>query len=207
MKMTTANQPGTEELAYTRSLQTRGSVWWKQVLCVQAPYRWNIRRLVQGFVLDLGCGLGRNLAHLDGRGVGVDHNPHSVAVARTRGLQAFVPAEFAASPFNRPGRFDALLLAHVVEHMTPAEAVDLVRRHLPLVRASGQVIVICPQEAGYASDPTHVTFMRFAELRALAHAAGLTFEREYSFPFPRFVGRIFRHNEFVMVARNAVGPN
>jgi hypothetical protein len=38
---------------------------------------------------DVGCGLGRNLGHLDGNGVGVDHNAESVAIAQSRGLRAF----------------------------------------------------------------------------------------------------------------------
>ncbi len=51
---------------------------------VQAPYRRNIRRLEPGFVLDVGCGLGRNLRHLEGNGVGVDHNPDAVEACRAR---------------------------------------------------------------------------------------------------------------------------
>jgi len=199
--MTNTNRPGTEDLDYTLRLQRRGSRWWKRALCAQAPYRWNIRRLVKGFVLDVGCGIGRNLLHLDGTGVGIDHNPHSVEIVRALGLQAFGPDEFDKSVFNVPDRFDAMLLAHVAEHMTPDEAAGLIRKYLPLVRKSGQVILICPQEAGYRSDPTHVTFMGFDKLRALAQTLGLAVKREYSFPFPRFCGWFFRHNEMILVAQ------
>jgi len=45
---------------------------------VQAPYRRNLRRLVgDRAVLDVGCGIGRNLANLGPGSVGVDHNAHS----------------------------------------------------------------------------------------------------------------------------------
>ncbi len=45
-----------------------------------------LTRINPGFVLDVGCGLGRNLANIGGYGVGVDHNSESVAVACSRGL-------------------------------------------------------------------------------------------------------------------------
>jgi len=174
---------------------------WKRWLGVQAPYRWNLRRLRLGFTLDLGCGTGRNLAHLDGHGVGIDHNPHSVAVARERGLEAYTNDEFLRTPHARPGRFDALLVAHVLEHLDAADAGALLAAHLPWVRAGGTVVLITPQEAGYARDATHVRFTGFAELEALLGANGLTPLRRYSFPFPRAVGRVFPHNEFVVLAR------
>jgi SAM-dependent methyltransferase len=168
---------------------------------VQAPYRWNLRRLELGFTLDLGCGTGRNLAHLGGNGIGIDHNPHSVAAARARGLEAYTGEEFRGSRHATPGRFDALLVAHVLEHMPLAEAKVLVGEHLVYVKGGGRVVLITPQEAGFASDGTHVAFTGFAELERVLAAHGLALERRYSFPFPRFVGRVFPHNEFVVVGR------
>ena len=61
--------------------------------------------------------------------------------------------------------------------------------------------VITPQERGYASDATHVTFMDYAEVGRLAGYLGLTVEREYSFPLPRAFGKLFTYNEFIVVAR------
>src|SRR3954452_12417168 len=107
--------------AYTDRLNRLESVWWKRLLDVERPYRWYLQRLQLGFTLDVGCGVGRNLINLDGNGVGVDHNQTSVAEARSRGLTAMTPDDFAASEYARPGRFDTLLLAHVVEHMSAAE--------------------------------------------------------------------------------------
>lgn len=174
---------------------------WKRWLDVQAPFRWNLRRLDPGFTLDLGCGIGRTLLHLAGRGVGVDTNADCVRTARQRGLQAFLPVEFRSSEYNRPGRFDTLLLAHVLEHMTEDQAVALVRDHAGLVRDGGQLIVLAPQEAGFRSDPTHVQLMDFDALRRIASEAGFQPGRCYSFPFPRWMGRVFTYNEFVLVAR------
>jgi SAM-dependent methyltransferase len=186
---------------YAQRLVALQTARWKRWLAVQAPFGWNLRRLAPGFTLDLGCGIGRNLLHLRGLGVGIDTNPHCVRVARTRGLVAFTPEEFAGSVYNRPGRFDSLLLAHVAEHLAEDDTIGLIRRCRPLVRPHGQLILMCPQEAGFASDPSHVEFMDFQRLAGIASRTGFPPERSFSFPFPRWAGRFFTYNEFVLVGR------
>lgn len=185
---------------YAERLQRLEGTRWKQVLHVQAPYRWNLRRLALGRTLDVGCGIGRNLRQLPGS-VGVDHNATSVTTARARGLTAYTPQELRDAPGVTPGSFDSMLLAHVVEHMTEADAVALVGEYLPYLRPGGRVAWITPQEKGYPTDPTHVRFVGYPELDALAAKLGLTVERRLSFPFPRWAGRAFAYNEFVVVAR------
>ena len=191
----------TRDREYTERLIRLQRAAWKRWLDVQAPYRWNLRRLEPGFTLEVGCGIGRNLAHLRGQGVGLDHNAHSVAAARASGLRAFTPEEFQDSAWNRPGVFDSLLLSHVAEHMRRDQLVSLLRTHVPYVRPGGQLILITPQEAGFASDPSHVEFMDLALLRAVAQELGLEAVRDFSFPFPRRFGRLFVYNEFVSVSR------
>lgn len=191
----------TQEARYTDRLIREQTIWWKRLLDVQAPYRWNVRRLQPGFTLDVGCGIGRNLGHLRGQGVGIDHNPLSVGQARARGFSAFTPEEFWKSPFNLARHFDSLLLAHVAEHMHQHEVVEVLKMYLGLLKPAAQLIMITPQEAGYRSDATHVEFMDFAKLRSIASALGFTTLKEYSFPFPRPVGRLFRYNEFISVSR------
>ena len=193
----------TDEPGYTSRLSRLESVWWKRWLDVQRPYRWNLRRLGLGFVLDVGCGTGRNLVNLGGRGagIGVDHNPASIAAARARVLDAFLPDEFRASRHAAGKQFDALLLAHVLEHMPRGEATALVASYLSYVKPRGQVVLITPQEAGYRSDETHVEFTDLDALAEIAGATGLEITRRYSFPLPRPCGKLFTHNEFVLVAR------
>ncbi|HRE00132.1 MAG TPA: methyltransferase domain-containing protein, partial [Ilumatobacteraceae bacterium] len=152
-----------------------------------------------GRVLDIGCGIGRNLGHLDGNGVGVDHNPDCVAACRARGLIAFTPDEFATSAEARPAGFDSLLFAHVLEHLTETDAVALVRQYLPFLRDGGRVLVITPQPRGQASDATHVTMFDEPAVRRLAVMAALQVDSIRSFPFPRPVGRVFTHNETVSI--------
>lgn len=191
----------TKESAYTERLLRLESVWWKRLFDRQAPYRWNLRRLNLGVVLDLGCGVGRNLINLNGAGVGVDHNAHSIQVCRERGLTAYESREFPSTPYAVNERFDSMLIAHVLEHMPLENATELLKGYIPYVKKGGAVVIICPQERGYASDPTHVQFRDFDQLHTIGTGAGLRPEKAYSFPFPRWVGRFFTHNEFVSVFR------
>ena len=187
-------------IEYARRLQRLDASWWRRLLNVQAPYRWNIRRLELGRTLDVGCGIGRNLAHLDGNGVGVDHNSESVRIARERGFTAFTVSQFARSEFAVPGAFDSLLFAHVLEHMDEAEGSALLGEYLPYLAPGGKACFITPQERGYRTDETHVRFVDFDALRGLVEGAGLQPERSFSFPFPRTLGTMFPYNEFVVVA-------
>jgi 2-polyprenyl-3-methyl-5-hydroxy-6-metoxy-1,4-benzoquinol methylase len=200
-RIASKNSSGTKDREYSIRLASEESAWWKRILNVQAPYRWNLQRLDPGFTLDIGCGLGRNLKNLSGNGVGIDHNSHSVEIAKTRGFQAFNPESFEKSPFNKPASFDSILLSHVVEHMGEAEVKQLLDTYMHLLKPRGQVIFITPQEYGFRSDPTHIQFMDFAKLRSIASKSGLRVVREFSFPFPRPFGRFFKYNEFVCVCR------
>ncbi len=157
-----------------------------------------------GFTLDIGCGIGRNLINLDGNGVGIDHNRKSIEIAKSRGLRAFTADEFNASSFNAPGRFDSILLSHVAEHMTEPEVIALLKSYLHLAKPGAQAIIITPQEMGYRSDPTHVQFMDFEILERIVSQSGLVPVKQYSFPFPRPFGRVFKHNEFVSVSKKPV---
>jgi len=198
-----AQDPGapTAGAEYAERLQRLEGARWKRLIDVQAPYRWRLRRLRLGRTLDVGCGICRNLAHLGGEAIGVDHNATAVAVARSRGLRAWASEEFATSADAAPGAYDALLLAHVVEHMPEPEAQGLLRQYLPYLRPGGRVVLVTPQEKGYASDGTHVRFVDLDGLDALCAAVGLEPVRRSSFPFPRPAGRFFTYNEFWHVSR------
>ncbi|WP_246139995.1 class I SAM-dependent methyltransferase [Protaetiibacter larvae] len=194
--------PSTRGDDYAARLDRLQNKWWKKALDVQRPYRWNLRRWELGATLDVGCGNGRNLVSLPPGSVGVDHNPALVAAARNRGCEAYTDGEFFADPvLSRPGRFDSLLAAHLIEHLVPADARVILGSYLSSIRPGGRVLFITPQERGHASDPTHLAFTDHAALRTLARDLGLEILTTYSFPFPRFMGRLFIYNEFVLVAR------
>jgi 2-polyprenyl-3-methyl-5-hydroxy-6-metoxy-1,4-benzoquinol methylase len=188
---------------YTRRLQRLSGRRWKRF--VPNPYRWNVRRLARGRVLDIGCGIGRCLDFVRPRGVGVDPNESAVAVCKEKGHQAFTPDEFAKVyevPKSAP-QFDTLLCSHVLEHLDEATGVALLQTYLPYLDDGCRVVLITPQERGQRSDSTHVRFMDAATLTELADKVGLEILRMRSFPFPRFVGRWFIYNETVTTARAA----
>ncbi|WP_060180397.1 class I SAM-dependent methyltransferase [Streptomyces sp. IMTB 1903] len=195
----TPSTPSTATSDYTRRLARLERSGLKRLLPTQAPYRWHLRRLRLGRVLDVGCGLGRNLANCGPDSVGVDHNRHSVRTCRERGLNAYTPDGLAEAPDCGPGSFDSLLLAHVLEHVEEGTAAMLLEQYLPLVRPGGSAVMITPQEVGFRSDATHIRWVGFEELRRHAAKAGVAVRRTYSFPFPRPAGRFFPYNEFVLV--------
>jgi 2-polyprenyl-3-methyl-5-hydroxy-6-metoxy-1,4-benzoquinol methylase len=152
-------------------------------------------------VLDVGCGIGRNLGYLkDPKSVGVDHNDHSVQFANDKGFSAFVPDTFRQKFTSDVGQFQSMLLSHVIEHMTLSEARSLIFEYLPYVKSGGEVIVICPQERGYASDATHVTFFDKQDIEELLTDLGLIPKKSYSYPLPRKFGKAFIYNEIVVRA-------
>ena len=175
-------------------------MWWKRLLPTQAPYRLHLRSLRLGRTLDVGCGLGRNLVALSPGSVGVDHNPHSIALCRERGLSAWTTDEFPSSPDAREGSYDSLLMAHVLEHVDAATADEIWATYRRYLRPRGRVVLICPQERGYESDETHIRFVDENGLRSTAHGWGALPLRGYSFPLPRTFGRFFAYNEFVCLA-------
>jgi SAM-dependent methyltransferase len=198
----TKNKPiqNTKSPTYADILKEKQTVKWKTLLDVQAPYRWHLRSLKPGYILDIGCGIGRNLKHIKGNGVGIDHNSQMVEMVKSLGMSAFTVEEFKGSGSDIPNHFDSLLLAHVAEHMTKTEAVDLIKKYLPYLKPGGRLIIFTPQEAGYKSDSTHVEFMDFSKLRDISKQLNLIAIKEYSFPFPRFIGPLFTYNEFVSIS-------
>jgi 2-polyprenyl-3-methyl-5-hydroxy-6-metoxy-1,4-benzoquinol methylase len=186
---------------YALRLQRLSGRWWKKL--VPNPYRWNVRRLATGRVLDVGCGIGRCLDFIRPRGVGVDPNTTAVEMCRHHGLEAYTPEEFAAvhTTSEPASEFDTLLCAHVLEHLDELSGVELIRANLPHIATGGRVVLITPQERGQRSDSTHVRFMDTAALTSLVANCGLELERVSSFPLPRAFGRWFVYNETVVVAR------
>ena len=139
-----SDRDDTRSDAYTRRLETLADAGWKRFFDVQAPYRWNIRRLDLGFTLDVGCGIGRNLLHLGGHGVGIDHNADSIEVAKQRGCTALTSDTFDDSEHARADHFDSLLLSHVVEHTLSSEASDLGTHYLCCCPLPGNCCPISP---------------------------------------------------------------
>lgn len=185
---------------YTNRLAKIEQSRWKTWLGPLNPYRWNIRRLCVGAVLDVGCGIGRNLRYLDRPGaVGVDHNKSSVDYTKSLGHNAYVTSEYEQLKGDLIESFDSLLISHVLEHLSFVDAIQLVSDYLPAVKDGGKIIIICPQERGYDSDATHVTYFDESLLNQISNhfnGSGIQYK---SFPFPNWMGKFFIYNEHVLV--------
>jgi len=189
---------GPEYAARLQALQNRS---WKKRWSALNPYRWHIRRITDGKVLDIGCGAGRCLAFIPDRSVGVDHNERLVEICRNSGLRAYTPGDFRKRFALSDSKFDTVLLSHVLEHMDVQQARDLIETYLPFCRDGCNLILITPQEVGFLSDTTHVEFMDFDKLSQIGSALGFEEIRHYSYPFIRPVGKLFVYNEFVYIGR------
>lgn len=193
----------TSDKKYAQRLIVRQNKNWKTILRVQKPYEWHLRLLKPGKTLDIGCGIGRNLKHLSKSSVGVDHNKHLIHQLKELGYTGFTTADFTKSKYNLKASFDSLLFSHILEHMKPSEAKNLIRQYLPTLKSGGKVIIFCPQQIAYRDDPTHVTYCDFEVLEKIIQDCGLTLTKRYSFPFPKIFGSVFKYNEFVVIAQKS----
>ena len=83
--------------------------------------------------------------------------------------------------------------------MGAEEARALIQGYLPYIKQQGRIIIMTPPEGGYRSDSTHVTFSDDGDLCQMLTELGCVIEQSASFPFPRWVGKLFIYNEFVVV--------
>ncbi len=173
----------------------------------QLPYQNHLRLLRLKRVLEIGCGAGRNLRTCSKESVGIDHNLLLVNACKKMGLTTFSTEEWESRVGNEnSGSFDTLLISHVAEHIQYSDFVTLLKKYSQYLKSNGRVVVLCPQERGYASDATHIEFMNFERLESSFIDASLNegfkykVNQRYSFPFPRFMGKYFLFNEFVVIA-------
>jgi SAM-dependent methyltransferase len=97
-------------------------------------------------VLEIGSGFGRKQALLRRLGfakvAGVERNPAVAQAARDAGFD--VADEAAFDPAQAEGRYDLLVLAHIIEHMGPDDLLVFLERWLRVVRPGGRVLVVTP---------------------------------------------------------------
>jgi len=115
-------------------------------------------------VLDIGCGDGVFLDLLAARaiqGVGVERDPDAAHAARQRGHEVHC-ADALRFLASRPGPFNGVFVGHVVEHMVPADARDLVRLCERELAPLGTLVILTPNYRDFVvrrqfwADPTHV---------------------------------------------------
>jgi 2-polyprenyl-3-methyl-5-hydroxy-6-metoxy-1,4-benzoquinol methylase len=178
----------------------------KDFLQINRIYALSLRRIKLGKTLEVGCGVGRLLRYLP-NSTGIDHNVLSIEYAKKSGCNAFTVEEFESFMKGRPNLevFDSIIFPHVIEHLNDSDAREIVNKYLPYLKCSGSLVFICPQEAGYASDTTHVKFYDIHDLVHLGETFGFSLSNKFSFPLPRVFGKFLRFNEHVVQMKKSLG--
>lgn len=132
--------------------------------------------------LDVGCGAGMLLRYLRSRGyrdsVGLEVNALQVAQATDLTGAIVVVDDTAAWLRERPASFDLITCIDVLEHISRADRVDLVRELRRALRPDGRLICTAPNaNAGLAgrwryNDYTHRVSFTEHSLTYLLRAAG-----------------------------------
>ena len=121
--------------AVTLDLEERAVLGFVNRSCAGQPGRARI--------LDVGCGKGRYLRLLRAVGyspTGVEVNPDIVRANRNAGFDCFTPKQLTADA----GSFDAVLMSHVIEHLSPADLVRFMDEYLDRLRPGGYLIIATP---------------------------------------------------------------
>jgi len=185
---------------YALRLQQISKKRYKRLLKPINPYRMNLRRLVRGNCLEVGCGIGRNLGYLDNpNNVGIDLNTYALDVAKSLGHTVMLNSDLR-SDVQYLSAFDNLLFSHVLEHMNQESATQLIQDYLPYLNKTGKIVIICPQQRGFNSDPSHVEFMDFEKLSAIVSRCDMKVISASSHPLPLVFSKAFIYNEFVVTA-------
>ena len=100
------------------------------------------------YILDVGCGRGRNLKFLKALGhevVGVDVNPEIVAANCRANLQTLTVDEAR----KMSDGFDVLLCSHIIEHFAPAQLLEFLNEWLDRLQVGGCLIILTPLMSPY----------------------------------------------------------
>jgi 2-polyprenyl-3-methyl-5-hydroxy-6-metoxy-1,4-benzoquinol methylase len=109
-------------------------------------------------IVDLGCGRGEMLEMLREKGIpakGVDGDKESVAICRSKGLEAEEGDLFQWLEAQPDGAFEVLFCCQVIEHLPPLELPRFVRLCAAKVERGGVVIYETPNPECLAIFATH----------------------------------------------------
>ena len=116
-------------------------------------------------VLDIGCGRGEFLELLKEAGIparGIDLSAESVALCRSKGLDAEVADLFSYLDALPDGALDGIFCAHVIEHLPPTRLPEMLRLACAKLGAGGLLALETPNPeclailaSHFYIDPTH----------------------------------------------------
>jgi SAM-dependent methyltransferase len=172
---------------------------------VKGFYLREVLRDVRGPTLDFGCGAGQLLRRLPPGSAGIEINPHLIEALSREGLEVIAydaSADDFAFTTIPVGRFETLVMSHVLEHFDNAD--QILKKLLRSCARIGirRVVLVLPGACGYRSDPTHKTFVNaeYIQSRQLAQCEGFTMARASYFPLDwSGIGEYFVFHEFKLV--------
>ena len=198
MKNKIEPQPiSTKNHQYADRLISLQSTWWKEKFFFLNPYLVHVRIITRGRVLEVGSGIGRNLRVLRQGSLGVDHNKFAVEYARKKKLSSLTVNDFFTKSRKVRSVFDTLLLSHVLEHVDSETQEQIFDQFIPFLASGAKIVLICPQEAGFVTDKTHIRWVNESMLRDILESLGCRAIKVKSFPFPRRAGKKFKYNQTV----------
>lgn len=170
----------------------------------------NILRFVSGPTIDFGCGIGELLELLPTNSVGLEINDSAVRYCQSRGLDVrlYSPEADDYELYGlEPGRYQTLVMAHVLEHLTDSH--DVIRKLLTTGHRLGlkRLIFIVPGVKGFQHDATHQTFLdpAYFKTHSLQTTNGYRIIRQAYFPInSKWFSGLFTHNELVTVYERTV---
>ena len=101
----------------------------------------------QAPILDLGCGDGVLLDLLKGvgeRGEGVERNESLARSVRARGHTVHEADVLAYVRGGKPGRYGAVVAAHIVEHLPPPQLPEFLSGCARSLRGGGKLLILTP---------------------------------------------------------------
>lgn len=170
---------------------------------IRKVYLRHAASLCTGKTIDFGCGVGEHLSYLDSGSIGLEVNEATVNYCKSINLPVslYNPNEDLYTLTQiAPGRFQTILISHVLEHLiNPEEILKKLLNSASRLKID-RLVIIVPQEKGFASDITHKTFIDYDFFKKKNL---LTFEdwhvsKSGTFPFPG-LGKLFIYNEFFIV--------
>jgi ubiquinone/menaquinone biosynthesis C-methylase UbiE len=119
-------------------------------------YRYSYKRLhTKKNVLDLGCGVGHFLKLTNGNIVGIDVNHDSLKESK-KYSNKLVRGSILQLPFSSES-FDGINCSHVIEHLMPDDAYQLLVEMNRILKIGGTLIISTPLLwEGFFEDFTHI---------------------------------------------------
>lgn len=178
---------------------------WSSEEDVRSTQRRHLRYFqgLSGPVLDLGCGRGTMLELLQASGItayGVDLSSEVVKQCGQRGLRV-QHADALDHLRSLPAEtLEGIYCSHVIEHLPPLQAVELIHEIGRVLKPSGVVVLVTPNAKDlrinerFWLDPTHVRLYPEKLIRRLLERTGFQVERVTCDPEPS-------PNRVVMIAK------